>query len=67
LVEVYPGLWKRTCPTEGRTAEQHDAYSVATWLQQADRDGRLAHALQPALTGSEQALAQVEGWILGVA
>lgn len=67
LVEVYPGLWKRAYPAEGRTADQHEAYSVATWLQQADRDGRLAQALRPALTGSEQALAQVEGWIVGVA
>jgi hypothetical protein len=35
-------------------------------LQQADGDGRLAAALQPALAGNERMLAQVEGWILGV-
>jgi hypothetical protein len=66
LVEVCPSLWKRAYPTEGRTAHQHDAYSVATWLHQADRDGRLVPALSPALTGNERTVAQVEGWILGV-
>jgi hypothetical protein len=67
LVEVCPSLWKRAYPTEGRSADQHDAWSVATWLQQADHDGRLAQALRPALTGNERTVAQVEGWILGVA
>ena len=51
----------------GRTADQHDAYSAAAWLRQADLDGRLAEFLNPALTPSQRAVAQVEGWILGVA
>lgn len=66
VVEVYPSLWRHAYPAEGRTGDQHDAYTAATWLQQADRDGRLKAALQPALTDSERMLAQVEGWILGV-
>lgn len=66
VVEVYPSLWSHAYPTSGRTGDQHDAYAVATWLQQADRDGRLGAAMRPALTGEEQSLAQVEGWILGV-
>jgi len=66
VVEVYPTLWRHAYPANGRTGDQHDAYTVATWLQQADRDGRLAAAMQPALTGNERVLAQVEGWILGV-
>lgn len=66
VVEVYPSLWRHAYPAEGRTGDQHDAYTVATWLQQADRDGRLKEALQPALVGHERAQAQVEGWILGV-
>ena len=66
VVEVYPSLWRHAYPANGRTGDQHDAYTVATWLQQADGDGRLAAALQPALAGNERMLAQVEGWILGV-
>jgi hypothetical protein len=66
VAEVYPSLWRHAYPTNGRTGDQHDAYTVATWLQQADRDGRLAGALQPALAGNERVLARVEGWILGV-
>ncbi|MEN8174244.1 MAG: hypothetical protein ABFS23_00685 [Pseudomonadota bacterium] len=66
LAEVYPALWKRTFPTEGRTPDQHDAYAVAAWLRQADRDGRLKEFLEPSLTPPERAVAAVEGWILGV-
>lgn len=66
VVEVYPSLWRHAYPPNGRTGDQHDAYTVATWLRHADRDGRLAAALQPALPTHERMLAQVEGWILGV-
>jgi hypothetical protein len=47
-------------------ANQHDAYAVAAWMREADQDGRLAHFFSPVLTPSEKAIAQVEGWILGV-
>lgn len=67
LVEVYPALWKHAFAAQGRTADQHDAYSAAAWLRQADLDGRLAEFFNPALTPSQRAIAQVEGWILGVA
>ena len=66
LLEAYPRLWKHAYPQENRTPDQHDAYTVATWLQQSDRDGQLRAALQPALTPVERTLARVEGWIIGV-
>lgn len=66
MAEVYPALWKHAYASEGRTPDPHDAYTVATWLQQADRDGRLELALNPNLSPSERAGARVEGWILGV-
>jgi hypothetical protein len=66
VAEVYPALWKHAFPAEGRTPDQHDAYAVAAWLRQADLDGRLQGFLTPALTPPERALAEVEGWILGV-
>jgi hypothetical protein len=59
VVEVYP--------LNGRTTDQHDAYSVAAWLRQTDLDGRLQGFLSPSLTPSERRVAEVEGWILGVA
>ena len=67
VVEVYPALWKHAFAANGRTADQHDAYSAAAWLRQADLDNRLANYLNPALTPSQRAVALVEGWILGVA
>ena len=38
----------------------------AAWLSRADRDGSLAAFLNPDLGPPERAVAQVEGWILGV-
>jgi hypothetical protein len=67
VVEVYPALWSRGFAREGRTGDQHDAYSIAAWLSRADRDGRLAAFFKPGLTPPKCAVAQVEGWILGVA
>jgi hypothetical protein len=65
-VEVYPALWTHEFPREDRNGDQHDAYSVAAWLSRADKDRRLINALSPLLSPPQQAIAQVEGWILGV-
>jgi hypothetical protein len=66
IVEVYPTLWSRSFANEGRTGDQHDAFTIAAWLSRADRDGRLAAFLKPELSPPERTLPQVEGWILGV-
>jgi hypothetical protein len=67
IVEVYPALWKHSFPIEERNADQHDAYSVAAWLRQADSNGELKTFFNPTLTPEQRMVAQVEGWILGVA
>jgi len=67
IVEAYPSMWRHAfIAQEGMTGDQHDAYTVAAWLQRADSEGRLQSALHPRLTASECAVARVEGWILGV-
>lgn len=66
LVEVYPSLWARQFPPEGRNQHQHDAWAVAEQLRRLDRDGALDRLLVPKLNEDEARLAQVEGWILGV-
>ncbi|MGH7166016.1 MAG: hypothetical protein ACREIS_10895 [Nitrospiraceae bacterium] len=66
LAEVYPSLWSRTFLREGRTADQHDAYSVAAWMQRADLGESLAAFLAPSLSPDERRAAQIEGWILGI-
>ena len=66
VLEVYPRLWSADYPVEDRTPDQHDAYSVAAWLSTAATDGRLVKAMTPKLSPPETAVAQVEGWILGV-
>lgn len=67
MAEVYSSLWSRNFAREERNRDQHDAFSIAAWLQQADRDGSLAKFLKPGLSPPERAVAQVEGWMLGVA
>ncbi|MBL0168456.1 MAG: hypothetical protein IPP85_15645 [Propionivibrio sp.] len=66
IAEVYPALWKHAYAPDGRTPDQHDAYSVSAWLQQADKVGQLKVVLNPPLTAPDRAVAEVEGWILGV-
>jgi hypothetical protein len=66
IAEVYPALWSRSFPGDGRTGDQHDAFSIAAWLSRADREGSLIQFLKPALTSSERVVAEIEGWILGV-
>ncbi|WP_096704080.1 hypothetical protein [Magnetospirillum sp. 15-1] len=66
IVEAYPALYSRSFPREDRTPDQHDAYSIAAWMAQADRDGSLDRHLHPNLPPPERTVAEVEGWILGV-
>lgn len=66
VAEVYPRLWRADWPNDGRTPDQHDAYVVAAWLQLAWHNGALEAFLHPALTPEERAIADIEGWILGV-
>jgi len=66
IAEVYPALLSRDFDRDGRTSDQHDAYSIAASLCRSDQDGSLAGFLKPGLTRPERVVAQVEGWILGV-
>jgi hypothetical protein len=60
-------MWRRGhVAPENMTCDQYDAHTVAAWLRLADLEGRLQLALHPPLTASERAVAQVEGWIIGV-
>jgi hypothetical protein len=67
IVEAYPALYNKTYPKKGRTPHQHDAYSVARWMRECDAVGTITDYFQPELNPAERALAQVEGWIFGLA
>ena len=66
VAEVYPALWSRTSPSEGRTRDQQDAYATAEWMRRADCDGSLGRFLCPEIEPNERKMAEIEGWILGV-
>lgn len=65
IAEVYPSLWSPSFAREGRTVDQHDAYSVAACMRCADLDGSLSGFLNPCMTPDEREVARIEGWILG--
>jgi len=66
VAEVYPSLWSRSLARDGRTPDQQDAYAAAEWMRLADRDGNIVGFLNPPLEPDERAVAQIEGWILGI-
>jgi hypothetical protein len=66
IAEVYPALWSRSFPREERNSHQHDAYSVARWMQENAAAGNLPDNFQPHLQPAERTVALVEGWILGL-
>jgi hypothetical protein len=66
VAEVYPSLWSRRFPPEGRTADQHDAYSIVEWLRKSDANGDLVRAFNPQIQDDDRQIAAIEGWILGV-
>lgn len=68
VAEMYPSMLKRRYPAEeGMSADQHDAYAVAMWLQDMAARGALADYFRmPPLTSAEQMIVACEGWVLGV-
>ena len=66
VAEVYPSLWTRRFPRDGRDGDEQAAYAAAAWLQRADRSATLDGFFNPPLTRDELEVAKIEGWILGV-
>jgi hypothetical protein len=66
LAEVYPSLVRQRFPLDARTPDQRDAMAIAIWLRDIDQRGVLDRYLQPPLNAADRAVAEMEGWILGV-
>lgn len=66
ITEIYPSVFRRRFPVQDRSADQHDAYSVAQWLGTAATSDILHRYLSPPLNKQEREVANLEGWILGV-
>jgi hypothetical protein len=67
VAEVYPSILRRRF--EGRagwSADQKDAFAVAEWLRTRDAASLLDAYFGPGLTPEELAIAEVEGWVLGI-
>ena len=59
-------MFRKRFPSEGRTADEQDAYAVARWMAQMSERGVLANYFAPPLSVEERDLAEREGWIFGV-
>jgi hypothetical protein len=66
VCEIYPSLYAKSLPRDGRNPHQQDAWAAATWLRDRDASGGLAQDFQPEMPSGMRAEAGVEGWILGV-
>jgi hypothetical protein len=66
IAEVYPALWSRSFPSEGRDSHQHDAFSIAQWMSEQDAAASVSTFFEPALAENDRKTAEVEGWILGI-
>jgi hypothetical protein len=59
VAEVYPALCSHSFErNENRTSDQHDTFSIADWMRQADLDGRLEDYFKPSLNPKEQRVAK---------
>jgi hypothetical protein len=67
VVEVYPALWSHSLPRDGRDSHQQGAYAAAEWLRRNDLHSSLEPFYTPSLTPHEKEVAEIEGWILGIA
>ena len=67
IVEVYPSIFRNRYLRGERTVDEQDAYSVARWLYETYQNGVLDRYLHPALTDRDRQIAELEGWILGIA
>jgi hypothetical protein len=59
--------WSKGFAREDRDSHRHDTYSIAAWMRQAGGDGSPVDFFNPSLEGSDRKIAEIEGWILGVA
>lgn len=67
LAEVYPSILRRRYPRADRSTDEQDAWSVARWLAETAGNDLLSHYLKPPMNSETRSVAELEGWILGVA
>lgn len=66
IAEVYPSIFRNRYGRGMRTPDEQDAYTTAQWLADTDERGTLPRYFAPPLTDQERAIAEREGWILGI-
>jgi len=66
IAEVYPSIFRNRYPRADRSVDEQDAFATARWMADMAARGALDGYFEPPLTPAERAIAELEGWILGV-
>jgi hypothetical protein len=66
LVEARAHHFKGLYDRNDLSVPQHNAFTIASWLRDADRNEQLASAFWPDLSDKQRLTAMYEGWIMGV-
>jgi hypothetical protein len=67
IAEVYPSIFRNRYRPKQPTKDQQDAYAISRWLKEMDERDFLMQYFDPPLTEQERKVAELEGWILGIA
>lgn len=67
IAEIYPSIFRNRYPRRDRSCDQQDAYSVSRWLLEMSQRDFLERYFDPPLSSRERSIAELEGWILGIA
>lgn len=66
IAEAYPSIFRRRYQRVYKSPDEHDAYSIARWLQECDRQNNLDYYFKPQLPEKAMQQVKLEGWILGI-
>ncbi|MCC6245169.1 MAG: hypothetical protein IT353_20155 [Gemmatimonadaceae bacterium] len=66
IAEVYPSIFRNRYPRADRSGDEQDAFATARWMADMAERGALDGYFAPPLNAAERAIAELEGWILGV-
>lgn len=66
IAEMYPSIFRRRYPRAEESADKHDAFVLASWLQETHEEKLLHKYFDVQLGHERMRIAELEGWILGI-
>lgn len=66
IAEMYPSIFRRRYLRSEKSADQHDAFVLSSWLQEVHQEKLLEKYFNLELSPDKIRIAEIEGWILGI-